>query len=74
MEGKKRYGRIQHVPFSLDLAPFDFASFPQLKSDLQGIRLTTHRIRFKKKIWFGDIYGKWVSTTQEMRATPGRVF
>ena len=36
MEDKKRYGRIQHSPFSLDLGPFDFASFPQLKSDLHG--------------------------------------
>ena len=30
--------RIQHAPYSLDLAPFDFAFFPQLKSDLHGKR------------------------------------
>ena len=30
MEIKKRYGRIQDAPYSLDLAPFDFAFFPQL--------------------------------------------
>ena len=30
--------RIQHDPYSLDLAPFDFAFFPQLKSDLHGKR------------------------------------
>ena len=40
MEDKKRYGRIQHSPFSLDLAPFDFAFFPQLKSDLHGKRFS----------------------------------
>ena len=28
--------RIQYAPYSLDLAPFDFAFFPQLKSDLHG--------------------------------------
>ena len=36
MEDKKRYSRIQHAPYSLDLAPFYFAFFPQLKSDLHG--------------------------------------
>ena len=28
VEVKKRYGRIQHAPYSLDLAPFDLRSFP----------------------------------------------
>ena len=32
--------RIQHAPYSLDLAPFDFAFFPQLKSDLHGKRFS----------------------------------
>ena len=36
MKDKKRYDRIQHAPFSLDLAPFDCVFFPQLKSDLHG--------------------------------------
>ena len=36
MEDKKRYGRIQHAPYSMALAPFGFAFFPQLKSDLHG--------------------------------------
>ena len=41
MEDKKRYGRIQHDPlYSLILAPFDFAFFRQLKSDLQGKRFS----------------------------------
>ena len=34
------YGRIQHAPYSPDLAPFDFALFPQLKSDLHGKRFS----------------------------------
>ena len=28
MEDKKRYGRIQHAPYSLYLAPYDFAFYP----------------------------------------------
>ena len=36
MEDKKKYGRIQRAPFSLDLAPFDFAFLPQLRLDLHG--------------------------------------
>ena len=40
MEDKNRYGRIQHAPNSLDLAPFDFAFFSQLKSDLHGLRFS----------------------------------
>ena len=32
--------RIQHTPYSLDLAPFDLTFFPQLKSDLHGKRFS----------------------------------
>ena len=40
MEDKKKYDRIQHTPYSLDLAPFDFAFLPLLKSDLHGKRFS----------------------------------
>ena len=40
MEDKKKYGRIQHAPYSLDLVPFDFAFFPHLKSELHGKRFS----------------------------------
>ena len=36
MEDTKRNDRIQHAPYSLDLALFDFAIFTQLKSKLHG--------------------------------------
>ena len=38
MDDKKRYGRINvhHTPHSLDLAPFDFAFIPHLKSVPHG--------------------------------------
>ena len=38
MEDKKRYGRIQHAPYSLDLAPFDFAFSPtEIESTWTGV-------------------------------------
>ena len=40
MKDKKRHGRRQHAPYSLDLVLFDFAFFPQLKSDLHGKRFS----------------------------------
>ena len=46
MADKKRYGRIQHAPYLLDLALFDFAFCPQLKSDLHGKRFSDlHELR-----------------------------
>ena len=32
------FERINHAPYSPDLAPFDFAVFPRLKDDLRGKR------------------------------------
>ena len=40
MKDKKMYGRIQNAPYSLNLVQFDFAFFPQLKSDLHGKRFS----------------------------------
>ena len=40
MEDKKIYSRIQHASYSLDLVPFDFASFPHLKKDPHGKRFS----------------------------------
>ena len=37
---EKRFDRIQYAPYSLDLAQFHFALFPQLKSDLHGKRFS----------------------------------
>ncbi|WAR01279.1 MOS1T-like protein [Mya arenaria] len=31
-------GRLKHAPYSLDLAPLDFALFPAVKAHLRGIR------------------------------------
>ena len=59
MEDKKKYGRIQRAPYSLDLLPFYYAFLPHMHgkrlSDLE--ELCTDSL---KKTWFCDIYGKWV--------------
>lgn len=31
-------GRLEHAPYSPDLAPLDFALFPAVKAQLRGIR------------------------------------
>ena len=70
--------RIQHDPYSLDLAPFDFAFFPQLKSDLHGKRLSDrYELRTEsdlKRTWFGDIYGKWVQRRRKCVKHQGEYF
>ena len=74
MEDKKRYDRIQHAPYSLDLAPFDFAFFPQLKSNLHGKWFSDfdeQRAELDLKKRHGLVMG---STTQEILTNPGRVF
>ena len=63
------YGRIDDAPYSPDLAPFDFAIFPRLKSDLhvkryedlQELRMVVRSAVFKyEKVWFGEVYKQWV--------------
>ena len=78
LEWKIKRDRIQHAPYSLDLAPFDFAFFPQLKSDLHG-KLFSDLDDLRKEsdlkkdmVWC--YLWKMGSTTQEMHTPPGRVF
>jgi histone-lysine N-methyltransferase SETMAR len=35
------FGRVAHPPYSPDLAPFDFAIFPVIKSQLKGQKFTS---------------------------------
>ena len=71
MEDKKRYGRIKHAPYSLDLAQFDFALFPLLKSDQHGKRFSDldDQLLKKKTTWFGDIYGNEFIDTANANST-----
>ena len=36
------FGRVHHLPYSPDLAPFDFDICPQVKSQLKGRRFSSH--------------------------------
>ena len=70
--------RIQHSPYSLDLAPIDFVFFPQLKSDLHGKGCSDlYELRtesdLKKRHDFVISTENGFSDTG-MRTTPGRVF
>ncbi|XP_052814036.1 histone-lysine N-methyltransferase SETMAR-like [Mya arenaria] len=63
------YERLQHPPYSPDLAPMDFCVFPRLKADLRGRRFKSEdemkfavrsAIRSYEKEWYADIFEKWV--------------
>ena len=63
------FQRIDHSPYSLDLAPFDFAVFMHLKGDLRGIwheNLQDLRMAVRpndalyEKGWYGHMYDQWV--------------
>lgn len=63
------YGRLEHPPYSPDLAPLDFAYFPLLKEHLRGKRyedaeeLMQETLRFNRRLgkdWFKCVFEKWV--------------
>ena len=36
------FGRVDHLPYSPYLAPFDFNVYPKVKSQLEGRRFSSH--------------------------------
>lgn len=63
------FEKLTHSPYSPDLAPMDFAVFPQLKSELRGIRfadfeqlrqMTLNVTRKMDSKWCSNVYDKWV--------------
>ena len=77
------YERIDHAPYSPDLAPFDFAIFPRLKSDLRGkryedlqeLRMAVRSAVFKyEKVWFGEVYKQWVERHRKCVQVGGGYF
>ena len=63
------FQRLQHPPYSPDLAPLDFAYFPLLKSHLRGTKFSSDQEirnmvasfnRSVDKQWFHDVFDKWV--------------
>jgi histone-lysine N-methyltransferase SETMAR len=63
------FQRLVHPPYSPDLAPLDFAYFPQLKEQLRGRRfestddLMKATLSFNRglsKDWFHNVFDTWV--------------
>ena len=63
------FERLEHPPYSPDLAPMDFAVFPRLKAEMRGYHFRAldelrYRIRTitsgLEKSWYAGIYQKWV--------------
>ena len=76
------YERIDHAPYSPNLAPFDFAIFPRLKVicaerdiDLQELRMAVRSAVFKyEKVWFGEVYKQWVERHRKCVQVGGGYF
>lgn len=77
------YERINHAPYSPDLAPFDFAVFPRLKSDLRGNRyedLQDLRMAVRSAVsqyakdWYGQIFTQWVERHRKCVRSCGEYF
>lgn len=77
------FGRIDHPPYSPDLAPFDFAIFPEIKSQLKGRRFsslselrsaTANIISQYNQDWYRDIFDKWVRRHRKCVAYDGEYF
>lgn len=63
------FEQIPHAPYSPDLAPMDFAVFPQVKAKLRGIRFndfselkcaTLNAVKTLDSQWCRTVYDKWV--------------
>lgn len=77
------FQRVQHPPYSPDLAPLDFAYFPKLKSHLRGKRFADreelqYSIRsFNRtlgKQWFARVFDKWVQRHRKCIENAGEYF
>jgi histone-lysine N-methyltransferase SETMAR len=77
------FGRVAHPPYSPDLAPFDFAIFPAIKSHLKGRRfeslqelsMATREVTSQyKSSWYADVYRQWVHRHQRCIEHAGAYF
>ena len=77
------YERLQHPPYSPDLAPMDFAVFPRLKTELRGCRFESEEelkfavrsaVRSFEKDWYQRIYHKWVKRHEKCIECKGEYF
>jgi len=78
------YERINHAPYSPDLAPMDFAVFPRLKGELRGERrfetLEELRLAARSEVggfepeWYPTVYQKWVERHDKCVRADGEYF
>ena len=77
------FERIEHSPYSPDLAPMDFAVFPRMKGELRGKRfdnvyeIQTEVRSFLKKCtedWYSEIYSAWIERHRKCIACDGEYF
>ena len=77
------FERLQHSPYSPDLAPMDFDIFPRLKKELRGIRHESRRelelhvqevVRNFNKQLYRSVYDKWVHRHQRCIDCKGEYF
>ena len=74
------FQRLSHPPYSPDLAPMDYRVFPEIKSELRGLRfdsaqdLVTEIMKivssFDKQFYI-DTYDKWISRHRKCICTGG---
>ncbi len=77
------FQRLEHSPYSPDLAPMDFAVFPRLKAELRGhhfqdsheLRIAVRRaISHFEADWYQQIYLKWVDRHEKCIRANGDYF
>ena len=75
--------RVDHPPYSPDLAPLDFAYFPKLNKHLRGTRFQDreeirYAIRSFNKtlntVWIKDVFEKWVKRHRKCISHAGEYF
>ena len=73
--------QMSHPPYSPDLAPFDFAIFPHIKLQLQGVRFETLKnlqtavnsiIKSTTNEWYNDIISGLIAT-KDVCSTQGHI-
>ena len=77
------FERLEHSPYSPDLAPMDFEIFPRLKKELRGVRhenrheLQQHVqnvVRGFDRQLYGTVFDKWISRHQKCIDAKGQYF
>ena len=77
------FQRVDHPPYSPDLAPLDFKYFPELKNHLRGTRFHSRDeimnaiLSFNRTLpqkWFEEMYSSWLDRHRKCVAHGGEYF